>query len=168
MTNIEYKTRLKDRPAAESACLNIGAQFKGVIKQRDVYFKVREGRFKLRISDPPDDYLVYYRRPDVPGSKRCDYVIAHGDPDLEPVLSQTLGVIAVVEKERTLYLWENVRIHLDRVEGLGDFLEFEAVLQSESDEQKGRRQLYYLRRQFNLPEEGLAQSYLELISMDRL
>ena len=44
-----------------------------------------------------------------------------------------LGTVVVVSKRRRLFLWEGVRIHLDEVEGLGSFVEFEAVLPDAGD-----------------------------------
>lgn len=44
---------------------------------------------------------------------------------LQAVLSEALGVQGVVKKERRLYMVGQTRVHLDRVEGLGDFLELE-------------------------------------------
>ena len=42
-------------------------------------------------------------------------------------------MLAVVEKERHLLLWQNVRIHLDRVKDLGNFVELEGVATADSD-----------------------------------
>jgi predicted adenylyl cyclase CyaB len=44
------------------------------------------------------------------------------------MLAGALGVVAEVRKRRTLLMRRNVRLHLDRVDGLGDFGEIEAVL----------------------------------------
>ena len=45
---------------------------------------------------------------------------------LAETLGDTLDVRVVVEKARRLLMWRNVRIHVDRVAGLGDFVELEA------------------------------------------
>ncbi len=75
-----------------------------------------------------------------------------------------MGVVNMVRKRREIYLWHNVRIHLDDVEGLGQFLEFEAVLSAEIDDAAGRRQLETLMAQFNIrPEDLLAGSYTDMI-----
>uniref|UniRef100_A0A8C3FEW7 CYTH domain-containing protein n=1 Tax=Chrysemys picta bellii TaxID=8478 RepID=A0A8C3FEW7_CHRPI len=71
--------------------------------------------------------LIFYERPDSEGPKLSHYSISPtADPaGLKAVLSQALGVQGVVKKERRLYVVGQTRVHLDRVEGLGDFLELE-------------------------------------------
>ena len=75
-----------------------------------------------------------------------------------------MGIVNVVRKRREIYLWHNVRIHLDDVQGLGQFLEFEAVLSPEIDDAVGHEQLKKLMTEFNLrPEDLLAGSYTDMI-----
>jgi len=162
--NIELKARLHDRGRALAVCRELGAEPYGDIRQVDTYFPVGQGRLKLRESDPGDDYLVFYHRRDVADAKACDYAIAVVSHSVKPVLAAALGVLAVVDKIRTLFLWENVRIHLDSVPELGDFIEFEAVLSDAYDEADGHRKLARLRETFGI-ENGdvLAHSYLDLV-----
>lgn len=163
--NIELKARLlQHRDTALAACASIGASFQGDIRQTDTYFPVRNGRLKLRESDPGEDYLVFYQRPDLSGPKGCDYLIQPVPRTIRPLLAASLGTLAVVEKSRTLYLWQNVRIHLDLVNGLGSFIEFEAVLDDRHDDADGFQKLSRLQQIFQLsPEDLLKTSYLEMI-----
>ena len=164
MRNIELKARLKDRHVAIQACETLGAACQGDIHQVDTYFRVPEGCLKLREADPGRDELVFYRRPDVAGPKGCDYVLEPANRSIKGFLTEALGVLAVVDKVRTLYLWENVRIHLDRVAGLGDFIEFEAVLSEAYDDEDGHRKLQQLIEAFALrAEDHLRHSYLEMV-----
>jgi len=164
MRNMELKALLEERSGAVAVCERLHAEFRGIIHQVDTYFRVAEGRFKLRASDPGEDYLVHYRRPDVPGPKGCDYEIAIVHRSVLPVLCTALGVLAVVDKTRALYLWENVRIHLDNVAGLGDFIEFEAVLSEQHDDRDGQKKLEFLQKAFSIPESALIEhSYLDMI-----
>ena len=164
MTTIELKARLRDRQVVLAACREIGAVLQGNIHQIDTYFPVQEGRFKLRISDPGEDYLVYYRRPDISGPKTCDYAIEVVDRKILPLLREALGTLAVVEKTRTLYLWENVRIHLDEVTSLGSFIEFEAVLSKNDDPEENARKVARLQQIFRIaPSDLIENSYLEMI-----
>jgi len=164
MRNIELKARLRDWEAARRACRALDARPQGDIHQLDTYFRVTEGRLKLREAQPGPTELVFYQRPNVPGPKGCDYLLAPVQPSIKPLLSGALGILAIVEKTRTLYLWENVRIHLDRVTGLGEFIEFEAVLSEDYDEEDGRRKLEHLTASFGLrPEDLFDGSYLDMI-----
>ncbi len=157
------KARLRDRGRALAVCAELGAAPKGDIHQVDTYFVVPRGRLKLRESQPGRTELVFYERPDLPGPKGCDYLLEPATPGLKTLLAESLGVLAVVKKTRTLFLWENVRIHLDRVEKLGDFIEFEAVLDDSHNDEDGHGKLQYLGRAFGLEAtEEVALSYLDL------
>jgi predicted adenylyl cyclase CyaB len=92
------------------------------------------------------------------------------DPSgLKVLLGAILGVRCVVRKERELGLYENVRIHLDRVEGLGSFVELEAVYDPErEDEGAQREKLRFLRDALGIRDEDLvAQSYADADSLRR-
>jgi len=128
--NVELKARDHDPESTVARCLALGAEDRGVLSQRDTYFAARRGRLKLREQAQSDDQLVAYRRPDAKEPTESAYVLVSvGDPDaLREALDAALGTVVVVTKRRRLFTWENVRIHLDEVEGLGTFLEFEALV----------------------------------------
>jgi len=162
--NIELKARLRDRDAALETCARIGAEFHGDLHQVDTYFRVPAGRLKLREADPGRTELVQYHRPDEAGPKGCDYQLCPCDASIKPLLAEALGTLAVVDKVRTLWLWNNVRIHLDRVRGLGDYLEFEAVLDEAHDDADGHEKLACLILEFGLTDDDQERvSYLELV-----
>jgi predicted adenylyl cyclase CyaB len=78
-------------------------------------------------------------------------------------LASSLGVLVEVRKQRKLLLWQNVRIHLDQVEGLGSFIEFEAVLSDEAPESAGHEQLAYLCKHLSIQEKDhVSGSYADL------
>ncbi len=75
-----------------------------------------------------------------------------------------MGICVVVSKRREIFLRDNVRIHLDQVEQLGTFIEFEAVLGERLSEPTGRRQVAELRRHFGIEDDDLlAKSYADLL-----
>jgi predicted adenylyl cyclase CyaB len=127
--NLELKARCADLAAARERARGLATAWLGVDEQVDTYFRVPAGRLKLRESSLSGAQLVPYLRPDAAAARRSDYVVI---PVPEPartraLLEALLGVHRVVRKRREIALYENVRIHLDRVEGLGDFVELEAV-----------------------------------------
>ena len=70
----------------------------------------------------------------------------------------------MVEKRREIFLYHSVRIHLDDVVGLGHFIEFEAVLGGDADEQASRAMLDSLTRHFAVsPADLLAHSYVDMV-----
>ena len=94
-----------------------------------VYFHAVHGRLKLREQPPEPPHLIAYSRADGPAPRPSLYRIAEvADPAvLAATLADSLGVRVVVEKARRLLMWRNVRVHVERVAGLGDFVELEAV-----------------------------------------
>lgn len=164
LRNIELKARLRDRGAAEAVCVALGAVLQGDLRQVDTYFRAPRGRLKLREQSPGRSELVFYLRSDRAEARGCDYWLAAASAETKTLLTHALGLRGVVEKTRTLFLWKNVRIHLDRVAGLGDFIEFEAVLDAAHDDADGRCKLERLCAAFGLrPEDHCAESYLELV-----
>jgi homotetrameric cytidine deaminase len=133
--NIELKAYDPDPERSLAVALRLGARDKGVIRQRDTYFRVASGRLKLREEEPGGASLVQYDRADGAAARESRYrLVPVEDPrGLCAALESSLGVLAVVEKERRLLLWQNVRIHLDQVKDLGSFLELEGVATADSD-----------------------------------
>jgi homotetrameric cytidine deaminase len=126
--NVELKARDDDPEATLAAALAHGAVDQGVLTQVDTYFAAREGRLKLREEDGVGTLIPYARADEAVARTSTYHLVAVPDPTaLKTALDGALGTVVVVEKFRRLLLWENVRIHLDAVEGLGTWLELEAV-----------------------------------------
>lgn len=168
MINIEIKARYEDMERAEENLNAIGAGPAGTFYQKDTYFKVEEGRLKLRELGPDEGHLIYYKREDVPGPKRSDYEVAFtSDPEaMRGMLREILGVWVEVEKSRQVWLWENVRIHLDEVKGLGRFVELEAVTNDKGIEESHQR-IKTLMRALEIESSQLVEgSYGDLVADD--
>jgi adenylate cyclase class 2 len=127
--NVEIKARCSDLEGARKRALDLATERVGLDRQVDTYFRTRAGRLKLRESSLSGAQLVPYLRADRGAPRRSDYrVVPVADPaGVKALLGEILGVSCVVEKEREILLQANVRIHLDRVQGLGSFVELEAV-----------------------------------------
>lgn len=125
--NTETKARCADPDRVRQVLESVNAVHAGMKRQVDTYFNVRNGRLKLREEDGRSS-LVYYQRPDVSGPKGSTFTLYDLPPDdgLKEMLASALGVMVVVDKQRDLYLKDNVRFHLDVVNGLGIFIEIEA------------------------------------------
>jgi homotetrameric cytidine deaminase len=138
--NVELKARDQDPEKTLRAALAHGAQDQGVLTQADTYFAAREGRLKLRVQRAegaePSATLIAYARADEAAARTSAYhLVDVAEPSaLAAALDASLGTVVVVEKFRRLLLWENVRIHLDEVAGLGTFAELEAVVPEGSDD----------------------------------
>ncbi len=132
--NVELKARDLDPARTLRASLDLGADDQGWLQRLDTYFKVPNGRLKLR-EQQRDAQLIYYERSDEAIERESNYLIVQiEDPDaLKDSLGAALGILVAVEKSRRLLIWRNVRIHLDEVPGLGSFVELEAVAEPDSD-----------------------------------
>jgi predicted adenylyl cyclase CyaB len=164
--NLELKVRCRDLSKARAAAIEIATDSLGVDRQTDTYFQTRSGRLKLRESSLSGAQLIPYRRPDEPGPKHSDYsVVPVPDPaHVKGLLTELLGVHQIVRKTREIHLFENVRIHLDTVDGLGEFVEFEAVYRSESDDASSQhRKLDLLMRRLCLDEADLVDTSYEAL-----
>jgi predicted adenylyl cyclase CyaB len=162
--NIEVKARCRDLDAAREVSRELATTYLGVDRQVDTYFVTRSGRLKLRESSLSGGQLIPYLRPDQAGPKRSDYqVIPVPLPtQLKALLTELLGVHRVVEKQREIFLVDNVRIHLDRVNGLGEFLELEAVFDASADAEACERgKVDALMRSLGVAPEDLLESSYE-------
>jgi predicted adenylyl cyclase CyaB len=138
--NIEIKARARDFEGIKSRAEKLSDTPVKVIPQEDTFFNTPQGRLKLRVLASGAE-LIYYDRPDQQGPKRSDYHIAHvGDPEnFKRVLELAYGVRGVVKKTRFLYLVGQTRIHLDDVEGLGQFMELEVVMEDGQSDIEGQK-----------------------------
>jgi predicted adenylyl cyclase CyaB len=137
-----------------------------VIPQEDIFFHVPKGRLKLRILAADHAQLVYYERPDQDGPKRSNYHIFETcNPDsLKNTLALALGVRGVVRKTRYLFLAGQTRIHLDDVDGLGQFMELEVVLQDGQSDAEGQAIARDLMSRLGIKTQDLLEgAYMDLI-----
>jgi homotetrameric cytidine deaminase len=158
--NVELKAHDPDPDSTLRAALALdGVEDRGVLHQRDTYFRAPVGRLKLRRqSDPTHSaQLIAYTRADAPGARESAYrLVEVPDPDaLAAALESTYGVNVDVVKERRLLLWDGVRIHLDAVDGLGAFVELEAVAPAGSDLQAEHAKVARLRQALDIRDEQL-------------
>ena len=165
--NIELKARYADLARGNETAQRIGAERQADRHQTDTYFHCPHGRLKLREIDGRAAQLIAYARPDDTAAKGSDYTlveIAH-PAELKEALARSNGIWLVVDKRRAIYLWKNVRIHLDEVKNLGMFLEFEAVLGPEHDDASGHAQLAFLSEKFGIADDDLQSgSYSDLLA----
>jgi homotetrameric cytidine deaminase len=164
--NVELKATDPDPARSLAVCRELGASDEGSLVQRDTYFRVPDGRLKLREQDPGGAVLIQYRRDDRAEARESRSRLVEVD-DAEAArtaLDEALGTLAVVEKERRLLLWEGVRIHLDTVRGLGSFVELEGVAPEGSDLSGEHGRVAQLAEALGITEDRiLPDSYSDLV-----
>lgn len=191
--NVELKARLARPQDAIRIALDLGADDRGEEEQTDTYFALGRERLKLReitrcgagldgerggsagaaagaSSEPGESWLIRYARPDAPAARKSQYrVLPVRDPaSFRALMTRQWGVKAVVRKRRRVFVWEDrVRIHIDAVDGLGTFLEFEAVLDPSRpayDEAAAHLDVARLAHDFGVADADLvATSYSALV-----
>ena len=139
-SNIEIKARARNFGELRRRAEALSDAPVEVISQEDTFFNVPQGRLKLRVLSREIGQLIYYTRPDQEGPKRSDYHISQtSDPEnLKRVLELAYGIRGIVRKTRYLYLTGQTRIHLDDVQGLGQFMELEVVMQDGQSDAEGK------------------------------
>ncbi len=164
-TNLEIKARTADPARLRERARRLATARVGLEAQTDTYFRTAAGRLKLRESSRAGAELVVYERPDVPDARWSRYVVVPvEDPKgLGELLSRILGVHRVVRKQREVLLYRNVRIHLDRVDGLGSFVELEAVQEEQLSDEVQRERVAYLMRELGIRRADLVASSYEAL-----
>jgi predicted adenylyl cyclase CyaB len=167
--NIEVKARLADPQAARAVAAARATRTPWTEEQTDVYFRVDasgEERVKLRTSSRHGAQLIRYRRPEASGVRTSDYSLSPLAPAEVALTAVSLGApILTVTKTREVFLVDNVRVHLDRVEGLGDFLELEAMVDPDHDDARCRVQVDELLQALGVSELDLVRaSYSDLLA----
>jgi len=164
--NVEIKARIDDFSAlyAKIALLADGAPDQ--VSQDDTFFVCPHGRLKLRKLAADRGQLIYYKRADQAGPKTSFYSLSETqDPDgLRETLTLAYGSAGRVIKQRTLFLLGQTRLHLDRVEHLGDFLEFEVALEDHETEAQGVAIAEDLLERLDIQRQELVdQAYVDLL-----
>ena len=126
--NIEFKARSENIGKLEEKLRSLPYKFIGEDHQKDTYYDVKTGRLKLREGNI-ENALIWYERESIAGAKQSDIILYKHSPDdaLKQILLKLHGIKIVVDKIRKIYFVENVKFHFDRVEGLGTFIEVEAI-----------------------------------------
>ena len=165
--NIEIKAAVADPAALHRRAAALATAGPYVLEQHDTFFECSRGRLKLRRFADGAAELIFYRRPDAVGPKTCEYERSPvADPDaLSGVLAQAWGVRGEVRKTRTLYFVERTRIHLDQVEGLGDFMELEVVLGAGESIAQAEREAERLMAALGIADSDLLEgAYIDRLS----
>lgn len=165
-SNIEIKAKAVHFTQQKQIAERISDSPGKAIYQEDIFFQVPQGRLKLRILSPNEGELIYYEREDKTGPKRSQYqlTLTHDPTGLNETLRQALGVLGTVRKKRTLFLVDQTRIHLDEVEGLGEFIELEVVLRPEQSTDEGIRIAEELMEKLHISPENLIEgAYMDML-----
>ena len=167
--SIEMKARSRDLERVRVILARHNARCVGTDTQTDTYFRVDRGRLKLR-QGPIENALIFYQREDRAAARASNLHLveldaAHAE-HVRLLLDQALGVVTVVRKTREIYFIENVKIHLDRLEGLGSFVEIEALQEGGLTEDALHAQVATLMEALAIaPGDIEPRSYADLVAV---
>jgi len=167
--NIEIKAKMDSFARLHELLSAMTGGTADVLLQEDTFFYSPNGRLKLRVLQSGPAQLIQYDRADQQGPKRSNYhVFETGDPEnLKTALSRAFGIRGVVRKERLLYLVGQTRVHLDRVEKLGNFVELEVVLRPGQSDDDGQKIARDLMAKLNIRADDLLEcAYIDMLVPD--
>mgnify|MGYP001455768434 FL=1 len=132
-TNLEIKASVFSLDGVKNIAIDINATHLITLYQTDTYFNTNKGRLKLRENNENEAQLIYYEREENSSPRWSNYKIYNVQdfPLLKELLMKAYGVKVVVKKERDVFIFKNARIHVDKVENVGNFIEFEVIYDSE-------------------------------------
>ena len=160
---IELKARAPSLERKRNLLKALGAEMEGKYHQTDTYLNAPHGRLKLReVEGQPTSKLIHYNRDDTPDPKQSDVTLYDTcDPrTLKTLLQRALGTKVTITKTREIYHYQRTQIHLDKVEGLGTYIEFEREIRNFSED---RRTLDILMEALEIQQEDLETvSYSDL------
>ncbi len=168
MQNVEFKAELRDLVIARAVCRAIGATHIGELLQTDTYYNVPSGRLKRRVGLGEAPEYIFYDRPNISRPKLSTFTIYSEDLARERFGTHPLPEWVRVRKLRELWMLNNVRIHLDQVETLGNFLEFECLICESQTIDTAHEVLRELRHAFQQAiGEPIDRSYADLLAAEQ-
>ena len=164
--NVEIKARVRNRPSLVARAQGIADGPPVEMVQDDTFFACSNGRLKLRTFSESRGELIFYQRPDSTAPRESQYVITPTScpSKLRETLASALGECGRVRKKRTLFRVGTTRIHVDEVEGLGDFMELEVVLSENQSVDEGVATARRVMRQLGIRDQDLVdKAYVDLL-----
>lgn len=160
--NLEFKIKLSNHKKVLEEINKLKAVFVDTINQKDIYYRHPDCLLKLRIEGERQT-LIYYHRNEMSNKRWSDYKIIHlTNANAEKYFAGIFKTEAIVQKKRDLYLYDNTRIHLDKVKGLGYFLELETLVLSGNND--AVRRFNFILNELKLDtKKELRTSYRNLI-----
>jgi len=168
--NIELKAKARDFSAQIKIAQELSDSPQETLIQEDTFFKVENGRLKLRKFSEARGELIFYQRSDTPDAKQSSYKIyPTEEPDLlKETLKLSAGISGIVEKTRYLYFHGQIRIHFDQVKNLGEFIEFEYVLKPDEPNENGLKALEILIEKLEIRSQDIiSHAYIDLLLSDQ-
>jgi adenylate cyclase class IV len=168
--NIEIKARIDSVETLTAKAAALADEGPIEIAQDDTFFRCHSGRLKLRAFSDGTGELIFYRRANQLGPTESFYVLSPTSaPDsLRESLSLAYGQVGRVRKRRVLYMVGRTRVHIDKVEQLGNFLELEVVMTDGEPSDAGICEARRLMESLDVKSHQLIEdAYVDLLAQPR-
>lgn len=166
---MELKAKVNDLESVRRKLRVLKARPMGTFRQTDIYFNVPKGRLKLRQSNNEKTQLIYYERENITRPKRSNVFVMEISENsaFKALFKKILKVKAIVKKTREIYQHQRTQIHLDTVDSLGCYVEFERKTSNTLKEiEKNRRLLEKLMVTLGIDPKSLEKlSYSDLVNL---
>lgn len=167
MQNVEFKAELRDLALARMLATSVGARFVEHLWQTDTYYKLADGRLKKRVTEGHPTEYIFYHRENSSRPRLSKFNIYTESEALARFGSLDIPAWVLVRKAREVYMHANTRIHLDMVDRLGMFIEFEAMVSPSCNLAKCYASVDRLRRDLGPAiGEPVATSYSDLLAKE--
>jgi adenylate cyclase class 2 len=169
-TNVEIKASCDDFEAIKTKLAGLGAKRVTSMLQRDIYYRCKGYRKKMRVITNDHTQLIVYKRDNEPNARESKYSVKK---IISPIICHAMnrlrhGIDVVVDKKRELWRWKSVRIHLDKVTGLGRFIEIESLTSRDISLEEADKRCQTMIEALQLPSNSfLSHSYSDMIKAKR-
>jgi len=166
LRNVEIKAKVESSEKLIEIAIKLSSTSPKVLLQEDTFFRAKNGRLKLRVTKDVEAQLIWYDRPDQQGPKLSKYHISSvADPEgMAAILKAGLGIEGVVKKMRIVMMIGQTRVHIDKVDGLGDFMELEVVLREGQSLEEGQQIAEDLMEKLGIDKKSLVEgAYHDLL-----
>ena len=171
MIEIEIKARA-DLDAVRKRLKQEGAALERAVEQADVYFNAPDRDFAktdeaLRLRDEGGQVFLTYKGkkldPKSKTRKEVEVEVAGFDKTEDILLSLGFKRTLAVHKTREIYHLAGAVVCLDRVDGLGDFVELETMAVDDAAIEERRDWLIDVMRRLGVGGDLIRESYLEML-----
>ena len=170
MKNLEIKLQL-DQERFNNLAAQLAPYYSETLYQTDTYFETKHDRFKLREENGKTPYLIRYQRPDLEEAKQSNYLfypVNNVDLFLS-VIGDSLKEELKIKKQRAIYFPKpHIRVHLDQIEDLGNFLEIEIILSNTAPLSVAKTEMLELENWLNITNlSKISLGYRELLQQSK-
>ncbi|MBI2060054.1 MAG: CYTH domain-containing protein [Nitrospirae bacterium] len=165
MRAVEAKARVDEFTDVQKTLKDLGARRGGEWEEKDVYFKVKRGKYKLKTDEDGKSALLFYFKDAVKGAKLCvcEKLPLKERGKMSQFLQANFGQGVEIKRKRSRYMLDSIRIFLDDVLDIGKFVKIEAPVDPTTPVHDAKKHVDDLVKKFRFTDRELTSyTYDEL------